>query len=234
MQQEVLDRLLEKLKHAAIDPKPSDNLYMESVFPPAFYTELLSRMPEDNAYEFIEHPDAVLPDGTVTRKLFDLSEATIARFHTNDQEFWHELHRILTSKSLLCSILQKFQARIAERYGNNPWPEMVAVPIFYKDYPGYRISEHTDAPFKVATMQFYLPEDESQIHLGTSFHLRENNRFIDLKTNQFKPNSAYAFVRTDNSWHSVKQLGKHEAVRNTLALTIYEKGTEYHATKGYK
>ena len=82
-------------------------------------------------------------------------------------------------------------------------------------------------------MQLYLPKDETQIHLGTSFHLRQNNQFQHLKTNPFKPNSAYAFVRTDESWHSVKQLAAHESIRDSLALTIYEKGFEFKSKKGY-
>ncbi len=80
--------------------------------------------------------------------------------------------------------------------------------------------------FKIATLQFYFPEDESQVHLGTSFHLKQGNTFPLLKTNQFKPNSGYAFVRTDTSWHSVQQMQPNEKKRNTLALTVYIKGQD--------
>jgi hypothetical protein len=228
----ILERLIDRINTAQIDPLPSENIYMEDVFTPDIYAEVLARLPAEYEYNYIEHPDAVLPDGTKTRKLLDLTDASISRLKPQDQPFWMQMKMVLVSKMLQKALLLKFRDRINARFGEN-WPELVTVPIFYRDYAGYRISEHTDAPYKVATMQLYFPKDESQIHLGTSFHLREGNRFQLLKTNPFKPNSAYAFVRTDQSWHSVKQLAAHETARDSLALTIYEKGYEYKSEKGY-
>jgi hypothetical protein len=228
----ILERLIAKINAAAIDPAPSENIYLEEVFTPETYAEILQRLPAENEYDFIEHPDAVLADGTKTRKLLDLTQDTIRLLKAEDQPFWQQMQAALISTELQHAILQKFQDRINARFGKQ-LPELVTVPIFYRDYPGYRISEHTDAPYKVATMQFYFPKDESQIHLGTSFHLRVNNRFELHKVNAFKPNSAYAFVRTDHSWHSVSQIAAHEDIRDSLALTIYEKGYEYKSPKGH-
>lgn len=224
--QEILERLVDRVIHAPIDPAPSDNIYMENVFDPAIYQQILTRLPEDDIYQFIDHPDAKLPDGTRTRKLLDLTDASINRIKKEDQAFWQMIRTVMTSELLQRVIVQKFHAKLRHRFGNHV-PELVTVPIFYRDLPGYYINVHTDAPYKVATLQFYFPKDESQIHLGTSFHRQVGNEFPLYKTNQFKPNSAYAFARTDSSWHSVQQLGLHESKRDTLALTIYIKGHEY-------
>jgi hypothetical protein len=224
--QHVLDRLLTKIQEAGIDTLPSDNIYMEDVFDPKIYAEILKRLPEDEAYQFIEHPDAILPDGRKTRKLLDLTTDKIDSFAVADQEFWQQMQAIMTADTLLNALVKKFEARIRLRFGKNI-PEMFLVPIFYRDYPGYYITEHTDAPYKIATMQFYFARDNSQLHLGTSFHLKKPKGFQLLKTNLFQPNSAYAFARTDESWHSVKQLAPHEKIRDTLALTVYVKGQEY-------
>lgn len=224
--QEILERLVSRIIAAPIDPAPSDNIYMENVFDPAVYQQILKRLPSDAIYQYIDHPDAMLPDGTRTRKLLDLTEDNIGRFEESDQAFWKMMRDIMTSEILQRVIVQKFHAKLRHRFGNEA-PELVTVPIFYRDLPGYYINVHTDAPYKVATLQFYFPEDESQIHLGTSFHHRVDREFPVYKTNQFKPNSAYAFARTDTSWHSVQRIGQHEKVRNTLALTVYVKGHEY-------
>jgi hypothetical protein len=136
------------------------------------------------------------------------------------------MQSIMTSDILVNTLIKKFEPRIRLRFGVNI-PEMFLVPIFYRDYPGYYITEHTDVSSKIATMQFYLPKDETQIHLGTSFHLKKPTGFQLMKTNRFQPNSAYAFARTDSSWHSVKQLAPHEKIRDSLALTVYVKGQEY-------
>lgn len=224
----ILDQILSKLQAAPIDPLPSENCYMENLFTDDVYAELIAKLPTDEQLDFIEHPDAILPDGRKTRKLLDLTEASIARLNTEHQAFWRAMREVFSSDALALAIMTKFKDRIDAKYGSE-WPEFVAVPLFYRDFPGYFISEHPDAPYKIATMQFYLPQDYTQLHLGTSFHLRENGVFKDLKTNIFKPKSAYAFVRTDHSWHSVKRLGPHESPRNTIAVTIYEKGKEYHS-----
>src|SRR4051812_20458213 len=98
---------------------------------------------------------------------------------------------------------------------------MIAVPLLYRDFPGYRIRIHPDTPKKLITLQFYLPVDNNQYHLGTTFHRKRNGAFEEVKTNPFAPNCAYAFVRTDESWHSVKELGPKEHIRNSIALTVY-------------
>lgn len=231
--QSELERLIGKISAADIDPVPSDNIYMEDIFTPAIYSEILARLPQDNDYFFIDHPDAVLPDGTKTRKLLDLTDASIQRLNPANHDFWRQIKEVLVSDALQKIVVKKFESRIKECQGNT-LPEMVSVPIFYRDYPGYRISVHTDAPYKVATLQFYFPKDHSQIHLGTSFHQRIGHQFPLLKTNPFKPNSAYAFARTETSWHSVQQMASHESSRDSLALTIYVKGHEYQSGQGYK
>jgi hypothetical protein len=228
--QSVLDRLVEKIQNAAIDLAPSDNIFMENVFSPDIYAEILSKLPAEKEYQFIDHPDAVLADGTRTRKLLDLTEENILKLKTDNQSFWREMKNVFISKELQTAIVKKFEDKLRERF-RDQLPEMVTVPIFYRDYPGYRINIHTDAPYKIATLQFYFPEDESQIHLGTSFHQRCGEHFYLYKTNLFKPNSAYAFARTESSWHSVQQIGQKEVQRNTLALTVYLKGHEYTSTK---
>jgi len=231
--QSTLERLIDKLHCALIDPFPSDNIFMEDVFDPTLYEEILAALPADEDYDFIEHPDAILPSGIKTRKLLDLTDATISCLEPEVRDFWRKLKDICVSDALQKAIVQKFQAKLKGRFGEKH-PEMVTVPILYRDFAGYRIGMHTDAPYKIATLQFYLPKDDSQIHLGTSFHQKEGDSFRLAKINQFYPNSAYAFARTETSWHSVEQMSPHEQTRNTLALTIYEKGHEYKSGKAYK
>ena len=229
---QALQRLIEKIEAAPIDPLPSDNIYLEDVFEPELYSEIISSLPSNEDYDFIEHPDAVLPNGRRTRKLMDLTEETLARLSPDRQAFWREMRELMTSPLLLAALMYKFHRKAFERFGAG-LPPLIATPVFYRDFPGYRISIHPDTPVKIATLQFYFPKDDSQRHLGTSFHIREGNSFRRHKTNDFKPNSAYAFFRTDYSWHSVTQMGENESVRDTLALTVYEKGKEYRSQKRY-
>lgn len=226
-------KLAEAILSAEVDQEPSENIYLEDLFDPDLYKEIIARLPDRGVYEILNHPEAKLPDGRYTRLMLDLTKETMGRLHDDNRIFWEKMHEVLTSNELKKTILEKFESRLIRQFGSQ-LPETVAIPIFYKDFPGYFISVHQDAPFKVATFQIYLPNDESQNHLGTSFYQRKGNEFIWLKRNQFKPNSGYAFVRTEHSWHGVDQIGENENERNSIAITIYIKDAEYKRTLGYE
>lgn len=223
---QLVERIVARIGGATVDPAPCENIFMEDMLPAAVYRELLDRLPDDEALDPIDHPDAMTADGRRTRYLLDLTPASLSRFAEEDQPFWEAMIGVFTAPAIADAIVSKFAPTLRARFGET-LPELVAVPILYRDHPGYRIGIHPDAPSKVATLQFYLPEDASQIHLGTSFHQRTVDGFERLKTNDFKPNAAYAFVRSEESWHSVDELGSEEKLRNTIALTFYIKGQEY-------
>lgn len=224
--EEIVDRIAARIAAAPVDAMPSPNIFMTDMLPANVYRELLARLPGDDALDPIDHPDAVDAEGRTTRFLLDLTDASLARLDPEDQPFWQAMIDVFTAPAIADAIVAKFAPALRARFGD-AMPELIAVPILYRDHPGYRIGVHPDAASKIATLQFYLPEDESQIHLGTSFHRRSAVGFEKVKTNAFRPNAAYAFVRTEESWHSVDELGADEAVRNTIALTFYIKGEEY-------
>jgi len=223
---ELVARIVERIQGAEVDHVPTSNIFMDDMLPAHVYRELLARLPGDDVLDPIDHPDAIAEDGRTTRYLLDLTPASLARLKPEDQPFWDAMIAVFTAPEITAAIVEKYEPALRARFGNSK-PELVAVPILYRDLPGYRIGIHQDTAAKIATMQFYLPEDESQLHLGTSFHCRTADGFRRHKTNAFKPNSAYSFVRSEESWHSVDELGAGEKVRNTIALTFYIKGQEY-------
>ena len=223
---DLVERVVSRIAAAAIDPAPSSNIYMENMLPRKVYEELLARLPGDDVLDPIIHPDAITADGRRTRRLLDLTHDALARFDEEHRPFWEAMIELFTAPEIIAAIVDKFAPELRQRFGNT-MPELIAVPMLYRDFPGYRIGIHPDSARKIATLQFYLPEDESQLHLGTSFHRRTAGGFEKLKTNGFLPNAAYAFVRTEESWHSVDELAADEKVRNTIALTFYIRGQEY-------
>jgi len=224
--EQLVARIAQRIRSADTDPLPSANIFIEDVLPGTVYSELLSRLPADSALDPIDHPDAIGADGRCTRYLLDLTHRSLQRLNAEDRPFWDAMIAVFTAPEIADAIVAKFEPDLRARFGD-AMPELVAVPLLYRDHPGYRIGIHPDTPKKIATLQFYLPEDDSQLHLGTSFHRRTAEGFERHKTNSFRPNSGYAFVRTDESWHSVDELGAGEKVRNTIALTFYIKGEEY-------
>jgi hypothetical protein len=219
-------RIVQRIRDAEVDQVPSPNIFMQDMLPDNVYRELLARLPGDQVLDPIDHPDAITPDGRCTRYLLDLTPKSLERLKPEDRPFWEAMVAVFTAPEITNAIVEKYAPTLRARFGDEV-PELVAVPLLYRDFPGYRIGIHPDTAAKIATMQFYLPEDESQLHLGTTFHRRTADGIQRHKTNAFAPNSAYSFVRSDDSLHSVDELGPDEKVRNTIALTFYIKGQEY-------
>jgi len=223
---ELIARIVERIRGGEVDEVPSPNIFMEDMLPANVYRELLERLPGDDVLDPIDHPDAIAEDGRRTRYLLDLTPESLDRLKPEDQPFWDAMIAVFTAPEITAAIVEKYEPTLRARFDGGI-PELVAVPILYRDFPGYRIGIHQDTAAKIATLQFYLPEDESQLHLGTTFHCRTTDGFRRHKTNAFRPNAAYSFVRSEESWHSVDELGAGEKVRNTIALTFYIKGQEY-------
>ena len=223
---ELVARIVRRIRDAEVDDVPSPNIFMEDMLPANVYRELLARLPGDEVLDPIDHPDAIAEDGRRTRYLLDLTPASLERLKPEDRPFWEAMIAVFTASEITDAIVEKYKPTLRARFGD-AIPQLVAVPILYRDLPGYRIGIHPDTAAKIATMQFYLPDDDTQLHLGTAFHCRTADGFRRHKTNAFKPNSAYSFARSEESWHSVDELGVEEKVRNTIALTFYIKGQEY-------
>jgi FkbM family methyltransferase len=227
---ELIDKIVNSILLATTEVEPCENIYIKDILPIGIYTEMLSNLPDIESMNPIDHPDAIKNDGECTRFLLDLTTNSISKLSEEKKAFWNKMREIFIAEDIQKAILTKFGKTIKERFGNEI-PEIVTVPIYYRDLPGYKIGIHPDAESKIATLQFYLPESEDQRHLGTTFHRKIKNNFEKIKTNEFIPNSAYAFVRTNESWHSVEQIGEHEKHRNSIALTFYIKGKEYKSEK---
>jgi len=225
-EESIIKHIINSINIANCESEPCENIYLENIFTTETYKEIIRNLPQDDVFDPIEHPDAVDKNGKCTRYLIDITPKSIERMNINSRFFWTKMMNAFTSKELTNSIVNKFSKTLTQKFGGK-LPELVAVPIIYRDKAGYRIGIHPDIDSKIATLQFYLPEDDSQIHLGTSFHKRTTDGFLMLKKNDFKPNSGYAFVRTDESWHSVDELSTNEKTRNSIALTFYIKGMEY-------
>ncbi len=225
----IIIRISNLIENAWLEYNPTPHFYISDIFPNNLYDYLLNLLPLDSDLAPINHRDAINSNGNITRYLLDLTPHTISIFDKERKLFWSKLIQILTSEEIINTLLNKFSIQISKRFGD-ALPEYEVVPIFYRDFSGYKIGIHPDSENKIATFQFYLPKDFSQKHLGTIFHERDNDKFHEVKKNLFLPNSAYAFVRTDESWHSVDELGLTELPRNSLAITVYVKGYAYSST----
>jgi hypothetical protein len=203
---------------------PFDHITTEQVLDAASYAALLAALPERRFYHELVHKDAMRADGSSTRLRMYLYPELLWRLPVEQRRVWMPVARTLCSKRLQDAFKRKFRSALEERFGK-PVEQigLYPVPILLRDQPGYRIGIHADAPTKVITVQFYLPADESQQHLGTIFHAGESGEAAKRTVQmQFLPASGYAFpVARTKSWHSAANVGERDGERVSMMVTYY-------------
>ncbi len=220
----IIDAAAAKIAAAPVISSPCDHIHLESIFPASFYQLLISNLPDIKYYKDQVHSDAMMPDGRSARRRFELTDSNIRKLPPAQRAFWTEALRQLKSEEIQKRFLRAFDRVLRQRFKQGlDKVDIYQRAVLFKDIGGYKISVHADNLEKVITSQFYLPKDDSQLHLGTSFHERlPNGEFKKVKTLPFAPNSGYAFPVTDQSWHSVEQLRPEDKPRESLMLIYYQ------------
>jgi hypothetical protein len=220
----VEQQLVDAVERSRLRKKPFDHIYMERVLNSASYRALLAAMPEQGHYHDLKHHDAVRKDGSSTRLRMYLYPELLRRLPEEQRRVWLPVARALCSRELELAFKRKFRRALEERFGKPA--EKIGVypiPILLRDQPGYRIGIHSDVRKKAITVQFYLPADESQRHIGTIFHESNTAPGAERTTQMaFMPSSGYAFpVSLTKSWHSAATTTPADGERVSMMVTYY-------------
>lgn len=212
------------VNRSPLQHEPFDHITMEQVLDPAGYAALLAALPERRFYHELVHKDAMRADGSSTRLRMYLYPELLWRLPDAQRRVWLPVARALCSERLQDAFKRKFRSALEERFQKSVERiGLYPVPILLRDQPGYRIGIHADAPTKAITVQFYLPSDESQRHLGTIFHAGESGEAAERTVQmQFLPASGYAFpVARTKSWHSAANASESDGERVSMMVTYY-------------
>lgn len=226
--------LSDRIHDTPLQPCPFDHLALVSPFDPALYPDILENLPDGKYYRELRHSDALLPDGRSARLKFDLLPANIERLPGSQRTFWREMACQMKSPLVQAAYKEKFSTNLQRVVGRQLAKIKInSFPVLFRDIAGYKINIHPDSARKALTTQYYLPADESQIHLGTLLHERRGDGSFDEGTVvPFMPNSGYAFGVNPESWHSVRQMNPDDKPRNTLMnIFYYDRGWVYESLK---
>jgi hypothetical protein len=223
-----------RIANAPILSYPFPHFYVEGVFPDGFYRELRARLPELEGYKRIDETGTVAKGRYPERYVCASSELEEREFETQSGSFWAELNSWLMGDAFARLLLQKFRRDIDQRFVEGAELRIETDCRLVRDFTNYAISPHTDAPHKLVSLLFYLPPDDRMQHLGTSIyapidpglrcegtahHLRE--RFKKVATMAYKPNSLFAFFKTNRAFHGVDKIADADVVRDLLLYNIY-------------
>jgi len=220
----VEDEFVDAVERSELRHSPFDHIYMVNVLSPSAYEALLAQMPDRRFYHELRHEDAMRADGHSTRLRMYLYPELLRHLPPAQRSAWTEIGRAFCSPLLEKAFRRKFSSVLEARFGK-PASQigLYPVPILLRDQPGYRIGIHADSPSKAITVQFYLPPDEQQQHLGTIFH--EGNRGERAERTiqmPFMPATGYAFpVSLTESWHSAARTSEADGERVSMMVTYY-------------
>lgn len=209
----VLGSLCYKIANAQVQKWPFPHFYIEEIFPIPFYHQLRAHLPPPDAYKTgaSNYNGRVFADPAATGELnFLLSEEFL---QANVMAFFP-------------SFKQRFPGLVMD-------PEMDLRLIL--DSENYAIGPHTDAPWKVLSLLFYLPEDYALEKLGTSIYIPKDRNFrcpggphhkfegfTEVHRAPFRPNSVLGFFKTDYSFHGVEPITI-PCRRDVLLWNLYDK-----------
>jgi len=209
---------------SVLQHEPFDHIYMDHVLDTDSYPALLAAMPDRQYYHELIHRDAMRADGSSTRLRMYLYPELVRLLPEKQRRVWMPVARTLCSRQLQDAFKRKFRGALEERF-RKPVERLrlYPVPILLRDQPGYRIGIHADVASKAITVQFYLPSDESQQHLGTIFHSGQSGEAAERTVQmQFLPSAGYAFpVARTKSWHSAANAKESDGERVSMMVTYY-------------
>jgi len=227
-----------RIRSAPVRPWPFDHIVVENALPGDVYRDIRANLPPIEVYKTLSDLGRVTPGAYPERHVFFLDPARLDRLSLIDQakaDFWAGVSEWLLSEEFLRAMIAPFAEALRRRF--NGQVSLKAEACLMRDLPGYALGPHTDKRIKVVSALFYLPggddlEDGPIGHLGTSLYVPKDRAFtcaggphypVDgfdkVTTIPFRPNTLFAFPKTERSFHGVERTAR---PRDLLLYDVFE------------
>ncbi|HZL40288.1 MAG TPA: hypothetical protein VFC45_08410 [Pseudolabrys sp.] len=210
---------------ARVVEKPFFHLEFDRVFPDDTYSKITALMPETSDYRPMHGQSKTyhLNDGVQTRVKIDLFPEYTRKLPPEKRAFWDMVGRALRSEPVKQAFMRRMARGLEKRFGKDfAQTGMYPIPILTRDIPGYSIPPHQDSSWKGITVQLYLPKDDANTDIGTIFHEKLPDGSLPKRTQmRFAPNSGYAFVVGEETWHSADPVHNRVKTRDSILLTYF-------------
>jgi hypothetical protein len=232
----VQEHVIERIAAAPLRTYPYPHLYTESIFPSDYYAALRRNWPDASRLVSIESTGRVTGGRYHERFVMPLSAKTIGALPEEAKAFWNDFAQwMLLSERFFASLMDKFEPYLRERFGTGMEQVSFANELLVvRDHTNYKLGPHTDSPRKVLSLLFYCPDDDAYSHLGTSIYTpidpafrcaggphHPHDRFRRYATMEYKPNTLFAFLKTDRSFHGVEPIPDADVLRDLILYDIH-------------
>ena len=241
--------IIQTVNNSNVINEPFPHMNINEFFENEFYMKLLKSLPKKEEYVQINKTGSAPDKYPDERFVFDLNKESLNNLDKFKQDTLMEIIKGFTSFDFFRATTLKFNDVIQERvqnfskkeidlFGKNNFKFNIRISLV-KDFSKYLLGSHTDSISKVLTFLFYIPEDKSLEHCGTSlykprdiptfthelqYNINDTKKyFTEEKRIPFIPNSVLIFPRTNFSYHGVSSLNIGSKARNLLLLNYYFK-----------
>ncbi len=219
-----IDHVVGAIDAAAEQHDPFHHLELAGIFPADTYAAMLEAMPVKEDYRQMSGrtKSTRTADGGTRTKL-DLFPEYIRHLPQEKKLVWRVVGQALCSEPVREAFKRRLGPSLERRFGSGYRKVgLYPIPILTRDVAGYQIGVHPDTHWKGMTVQLYLPRDRSVEHVGTVFHRRTGEKsFERVSQMSFSPNTGYAFVVDQDTYHSVDTVGPEVRTRDSILLTYF-------------
>jgi hypothetical protein len=220
-----------RIANAQVRTYPFPHFYLRDVFPADFYRELLAQLPGPENMSSLEEMGRA--KGYPERAVMQLDGGRASGLSDSQHAFWSTLTRWFFGGRFGATVLDKFEPWATPRVDARPGHVITDDLMLVRDETRYSLGPHTDAPFKLVSLLFYLPADDRLERYGTSLYLPKDESFTceggphhrfegftRMATMPFLPNSLFAFVKSDHSFHGVEPIAEAGVARWLLLYNL--------------
>jgi hypothetical protein len=234
MSSSVEAHVLARIAAAPVLREPFAHCIIDEVFPADFYEAIIDHWPEEASWRPLNESGRVGQGAYAQRLVVLMKEAHYARLDDERRVFWqHEVGDWLLGMTLRRALLDKFAEDLTESgFGARP-EQTIGDALIVSDRTNYAIGPHTDAPHRVVSLLFYLPEDAAFRRFGTSFYAPRDPQFRcrggphhpfklfqRSRTVDFVPNRLVVFPKTDRCFHGVEPVDLPGIERRLLIYNV--------------
>jgi hypothetical protein len=228
------EHVLYQIGNAPIREYPYPHFYVDGIFPDDFYTAMRRHWPSAASLRNLDALGRVPKGAYAERFVMPFNQKEVAKLGEEAREFWMAFGEWLLSQRFIESVMRRFDPYIHQRFG--PLLAQHAFSsesLIVRDHTNYKIGPHTDAPHRLLSMLFYCPDDDRLSHLGTSIYRPkdpwftckggphyDHSLFHRVATMRYRPNTLFAFFKTDDSFHGVEPIADAAVLRDLLLYDI--------------
>ena len=230
------EHLCRVVSDATVEQSPFPHAYAGGAFPATYYGDMVRHFPAFEA--LVSNGEAGRGDQLQARFVFEIKDKFLNSLPEPQREFWRDFGAWILGDKLRSCILDRFSEQVGRRFPHSRSSDFYGNAVLVEDHTTHSMGPHTDHPRKAVTLLFYLPDDRSQAHMGTSIFVPKDRtfecsglahhsfeQFDQVRAFPFIPNALFMFAKTGNSFHGVAPVKDSEARRRLLMLNINARST---------